>query len=1572
MIKKIGHLFLILLLVGSNLSGIVPRVHAEKIDQESTLYLVSGDEESRLSLEAGTNEELDVLHSEEKLVYIIDQVNGEYNGSGQTSAKLYLNGLAIAIGTIAKMSYDFNGDGTWDRTEETEMVPTDGDLQSIELFERDFTSNIEGNEYANFTNGKIQVEIYKLFGDGDIEVKVNAPDESSRIILPYSIELGGGDSDNGEGSEVPGNGDPVDLGNENSGNGDTSSDTGNGDDQSDPGNGDTSSDIGNGDDQSEPGNEDTSSDTGNGDNPTDPGIEDSSPDTGNQDNSSDKGNDDHPSELVNNKVSETPGDKEWKLVWEDNFDGNELDGSKWNITTGNGHAEGIPGWGNEEKQYYQKENLKVEDGKLIIEGKKESVSDKYGSYNYTSGLIDTRGKFSQKYGKFEAKMKLPKGQGYWPAFWMMPEHDVYGGWAISGEIDIMEAAGARPNIVGGAIHYGGQWPNNTYTAKDYIFPEGSDNTEFNVYSLEWEPGEIRWYVNGELYQKLNNWHATDANGNKYSYPAPFDQEFHIILNLAVGGWYGGDPDGTTVFPGNMEVEYVRAYELPEYREPVEPGFDAGELPSNAKEAIDGNYLYDPKYEQGFANISTPDELANDWTNDYWNFVYLNEFGGNASISVDQMGDDRFAKVDIANAGNQVHSVQLIQNATLGTGRWYKLSFDAKSNANRNLTVKIGGGPERGYAGYSPTGDFALSSNLDTYELTFQMQQESDPLARVEFNMGTNNAPVWIGNAVLEEIEAVDPYNENKPKTPLRNGNHVYNGSFDQGRMDRMTYWNFIDNDGNATASVSEKTRELKVDITNGGDRQEAIQVLQKGINLLANDEYELTFKGRADSARTIGISFISEDGTKTYAEEKVDLSTSMDVKTFKFTMPDLTDIASQIVFHLGGNNSNVYLDDIKLIRLTNNNAGLTLEEAFPLRNGDFSNGLMNWDKHIQGDHDGHGSKATVEAVNDEASITVENVGYNPWDIQLLYPGMKLKENQTYIVEFDAKSTNNRKIEVVLDNGAPAYHRYFEKVIDLTDTMETYTFEVKMPANDTAGLQFLLGNVAGENISAVHNVFIDNVRLEVKGERDKYFPLKNGDFSKGLEVWDQHIQGNYDGDSSATIIGENGQAKATIDNVGVNPWDIQLMQGISLYQNKYIVEFDAKSSDDRKIEVIVENASYKRYFDEVISLTNSMETYTFEFDMPVDEQVSLKFLLGNVENPEIDGAHEVYIDNVKVDVKKARELLAGKAPEPEQPEEPGDGDDGDHSDKTWKEIGENLIIDGSFETTTEFGNSENIVKGWNIHNQGQFEQWAGLADFSVKDGKLHADIQQVGWEWWHIQLFQEGIVVPSGMYKIEFDLQSERERPVYVELTGSGVPNQTFNVDQTMQTYQAIIEVKSDGEYKLMFGLGRAGSDPDVAAPYNVTIDNVKLVEVEEVTGGEDPGDGDPGDGDSDPGDGDGDPGDGDSDPGDGDGDPGDGDGDPGDGDGDPGDGDQDPGDGDGNPGDGDQDPSDGDQDPGNGDKNPGDGDKGTGDKGKDQKGDDQKKLPNTATSMYTSLLIGIVMFLVGIASFIIRRRKAIV
>jgi len=242
----------------------------------------------------------------------------------------------------------------------------------------------------------------------------------------------------------------------------------------------------------------------------------------------------------------------WELVWHDEFSGKSIDLSKWSFEVN------AQGGGNNELQYYveRKENTFVKDGSLHIQALEESYTGPEGTRQYTSARLRTKGLGDWTYGRFEISAKLPTGKGLWPAIWMMPTDSTYGTWAASGEIDILEMLGHEPYMVHGTLHYGGEWPYNTHSG-DYfllknaqVFPD-----DFHTFVLEWEPREFRWYVDGELYQTQTEWHTDGGN-----YPAPFDQRFHIILNVAVGGNWPGTPDYNTHFPQIMQVDYVRVYQ----------------------------------------------------------------------------------------------------------------------------------------------------------------------------------------------------------------------------------------------------------------------------------------------------------------------------------------------------------------------------------------------------------------------------------------------------------------------------------------------------------------------------------------------------------------------------------------------------------------------------------------------------------------------------------------------------------------------------------------------------------------------------------------------------------------------------------------------------------------------------------------------------------------------------------------------------------------------------------------------------------------------------------------------------
>jgi len=240
----------------------------------------------------------------------------------------------------------------------------------------------------------------------------------------------------------------------------------------------------------------------------------------------------------------------WDLVWNDEFDGTIINIQKWE------HEVNGQGGGNNELQYYTDRpvNSRIEDGKLIIQALEEVYTGNDGTRGYTSARLRTANKGDWKYGRFDIKAKLPYGRGLWPAIWMLPTDWVYGGWAASGEIDIMELLGHEPSKIYGTLHYGSTYPNNTHTGGSFTLPGGSFSDDFHLYTLEWDTTEFRWYVDGLQYLTQNQWYSS---GN--AYPAPFDQRFHLLLNVAVGGNWPGNPDSTTVFPQTMMVDYVRVY-----------------------------------------------------------------------------------------------------------------------------------------------------------------------------------------------------------------------------------------------------------------------------------------------------------------------------------------------------------------------------------------------------------------------------------------------------------------------------------------------------------------------------------------------------------------------------------------------------------------------------------------------------------------------------------------------------------------------------------------------------------------------------------------------------------------------------------------------------------------------------------------------------------------------------------------------------------------------------------------------------------------------------------------------------
>ncbi|MCS7201265.1 MAG: family 16 glycosylhydrolase [Dictyoglomus sp.] len=408
------------------------------------------------------------------------------------------------------------------------------------------------------------------------------------------------------------------------------------------------------------------------------------------------------------------GEKYWyEVVWQENFDGPSINENIWSFEIGNGHAQGIPGWGNAELQYYKKENAYIENGVLVIEAKKETVSDAYGTYNYTSARMKTQGKFNVKFGRIEFRAKLPKGKGIWPALWTLGEDITQVGWPACGEIDVMELLGHEPNKVYGTVH-GPGYSGAQSVGGNYKLPSGDFTQDFNIFAVEWDPIGIKWYVNNVKFFQVTK-PELDFKGGWV-----FNKPFFIIMNVAVGGYWPGYPDKTTVFPQKMYVDYIKVYK----------GVTMG--------AIDnGNFEY---------------PLTNDQTNwpDDW-FVWFGSqygMGGTATAKV----ENKVAVVNVENYGGEPWHVQFNQWVGLSKGKTYKLTFKAKAENGRDINVKF-----LHPTNYTPYAikTFTLTSDWQNFDLQFSFNADY-PVANLSIELGKTSNPttgkVYFDDFLLTEVQ----------------------------------------------------------------------------------------------------------------------------------------------------------------------------------------------------------------------------------------------------------------------------------------------------------------------------------------------------------------------------------------------------------------------------------------------------------------------------------------------------------------------------------------------------------------------------------------------------------------------------------------------------------------------------------------------------------------------------------------------------------------------------------------------------------------------------------------------------
>ena len=424
--------------------------------------------------------------------------------------------------------------------------------------------------------------------------------------------------------------------------------------------------------------------------------------------------------------TETPSIEGYNLLWSDEFDGSgEMDLTKWNYEP---HE---PGWTNNELQEYttSTDNVFLRDGNLVLKALK---TEKDGVTHYTSGKVTGQNKTDFQYGKVVVSAKVPEGQGLWPAIWMMPKDEsYYGQWPKCGEIDIMESLGHDTTISYSTIHYGEPHGEQQGT----ITKEGDESfsAKFHEYSVEWEPGEMRFYTDGELVLTCNDWFTAVEGEDDKPYPAPFDQPFFVQMNLAVGGNWPGNPDETTNFD-NAEflIDYVRVYQKDAYDTNVT------KPPMTFRDPLaDGNYIRNGDF-----------SVAEDLTDDIdWKFLLFYEGVGEAEIKDGEM------IITSTNCGTEEYSVQLVHpDIAMYKGHNYRITFDIRADEARKCIVCISA-PNAGWIRYFPDTSIDLTTEWQTFVFEFEMKEKDDNNGRLEFNMGKHGdtATIHLTTVRVEEI-----------------------------------------------------------------------------------------------------------------------------------------------------------------------------------------------------------------------------------------------------------------------------------------------------------------------------------------------------------------------------------------------------------------------------------------------------------------------------------------------------------------------------------------------------------------------------------------------------------------------------------------------------------------------------------------------------------------------------------------------------------------------------------------------------------------------------------------------------
>ena len=660
--------------------------------------------------------------------------------------------------------------------------------------------------------------------------------------------------------------------------------------------------------------------------------------------------------------------------------------------------------------------------------------------SYTSGRISTQNLKTFTYGRFEVRAKVPNGQGYLPAFWLMAnDENVYGQWPRCGEIDCMEVMGQDTNKLYGTIHYGNPHAESqgTYTIKD---GEKSFSDDFHTFTCDWEPGKITWYVDGKKYHEESNWHSTTEGQGTLTYPAPFDQPFYIILNLAVGGSWVGNPNETTNFKNNpFVVDYVRVYQKDSYDENVtrpEVKFEPTNEPDES-----GNYIKNSTFAEA-------EDLTDD-TN--WKFITALDGAATAEIK------DNSMVIKTEKAGTVDYSVQLVQaNVPFEKGATYEVSFDAQASENRKMNVDVKA-PDRGYQSYMKTLVPELTTEMKHFSTQFVMKADSDVNGRLEFNMGNaGSGDIVLKNVVVRKTAEPDP-NAKEEKTILANGSCIYNGSFQEGK-NHLGYWDITPEGADIKVTGLSDGRRL---VTEG----KSVTISQSDLAFKEGTAYALSFDAYAQNGATV----VATVGGNTY---KVNVEAGNEKKDYVVKIPATAKFTDKTVsLKIEGA---ISLDNVKMV------------EDAKIKNGSFNDSLSGYEVYVDST-----AKATVVVdslkENNALDVTVDDTGADDWRIQIKQNNVLLEKGKKYKLSYEAKSTIDRKIRVVMQGGEalgwPVYSEHSDDqdandgIVTLTSEYQKFTEEFIMTEETDAQafLSICLGNVGGQ-ITDQHRIVIDNISL----------------------------------------------------------------------------------------------------------------------------------------------------------------------------------------------------------------------------------------------------------------------------------------------------------------------------------------------------------------------------------------------------------------------------------------------------------------------------------------------------------------